>query len=507
MGSDSNRRSNENTKEPMSRGGSVLLVAFVVFLSALGGLAGWLYVTDNPVDTPQSYSNSATLSSPVIIEKKIPEQPQLPPASPQPSAHISKKTEPSTEATANKPPPAETAMPTKDVARDEAEDETQQTVKTDAQAPALTAQKHDNEHVAVVPAEKTQQDPASPTHEAAAETDVKPAPKPIPEAPLNTEVKESGAEVKESGPKPSPELTSETTDIAAVKKPQTHAADTAPAKAKAQLSMTFSLPPAPDPALIVKGSYGLLPVVGPAGQLPWRVYSRPFDDPLDRPQIALIMSDMGMSDAATRSVIQRLPGTVTMSFNPYAKSLQNWIDLSRAAGHEVILQLPMEPYGYPENDPGPHTLLTSLSIRENLNRLEWLLSRFAGYTGVTSQMGSKFIASDKDIEPVLAVIKKSGLLFVDTRSSRKSVSARIAKKLGLPVAINNRYLDNSASRNAIDARLGELEKIARVTGAAVGIGYPYPVTIERIVAWSESLARKGIVLVPVSEIVNKQDLQ
>ncbi len=263
----------------------------------------------------------------------------------------------------------------------------------------------------------------------------------------------------------------------------------------------------PDPELTKNSDFGLLPIIGPGGRTAWRSYAKPFEDPLDRPRIAIIMSEMGMSTSATQTVIQNLPGAVTLSFNPYARDLQNWVAQSRAAGHEVLLQLPMEPFGYPANDPGPHSLLTSLTDRENLNRLEWILGRFTGYTGVTNQMGSRFTASAEDITPILDIIKKRGLLFMDGRTSAKSVAGKVAANLDIPVAVNNRFLDHKADRDTIDKRLAELERIARLTGTAIGVGYPYPVTLERISKWAKTLNRKGFVLAPVSAVTNRQEIQ
>lgn len=511
------KMSDDDIHEPAPRSGSVLIIAFVVFLSALAGLIGWLYVTASSDHTEQSFSNSTALSAPQVIAQ----QPPAPPskeenAAPVPTGQTKAESQaepkaaestPAPDAKTAKEPEVEPAPPAAPPAETAAATKIEETADAAPSQPMAELQKPQSSSI---PANKKATDAAAPkARDEAAVTALAVRPEPAQKLTPPSETTPQAAAQAAAKPANAPEVKSKPA-IAEKPKPQIRAAVQTPGRdtgIKTQPSMTFSLPPAPDPALITRGSFGMLPIIGPTGKLPWKVYARPFHDPMERPQIALIISDMGMSEAATLSVIQRLPGAVTMSFNPYAKSLQNWIEQSRSAGHEVILQLPMEPYGYPENDPGPHTLLTSLSTQENLDRLEWLLSRFTGYTGVTSQMGSKFISSDKDIEPVLAVIKKSGLLFVDTRSSRKSVSARIAKSMDLPVAINNRYLDNSASRDAIDARLAELERIARVTGSAVGIGYPYPVTIERVAQWSESLARKGIVLVPVSEIVNKQELE
>uniref|UniRef100_UPI0034D2DC25 divergent polysaccharide deacetylase family protein n=1 Tax=Desertibaculum subflavum TaxID=2268458 RepID=UPI0034D2DC25 len=264
------------------------------------------------------------------------------------------------------------------------------------------------------------------------------------------------------------------------------------------------LPPVPDPALVQQSPHGPLPIVGADGRKPWQVYARPFDSADKRPRIAVMVADMGLSQAATQSAVTRLPSAVTLAFAPYAGDLQSWIAQARAAGHEAVLQLPMEPLDYPHNDPGPRALLTSLKPSDNLDRLSWLLGRFTGYVGVTNYMGSKFTASTNDVRPVLEVLAKRGLLFVDSRSSARSVATRIAADLGMPRAYNDRFLDNEASRNAIDARLEELERIALKNGAAVGIGYPYPVTIDRIAHWAPTLAAKGIALVPVSAIVDKQ---
>ena len=260
----------------------------------------------------------------------------------------------------------------------------------------------------------------------------------------------------------------------------------------------------PDPAIVAETSKGPLPVISADGREAWRVYARPFrDDNPDKILIAILLGGMGMSQSATNAAIQQLPGEVTLSFAPYARSLSQWISSARAAGHEVMLELPMEPLSYPANDPGPHTLLTSLSPGENIDRMEWLLSRFVGYVGVTSFMGSKFTTSPDHLRPILTELKQRGLLFLDTGATRESVAARLGLDMGLPIAVSDRFVDLRASRVAIDAQLLELEQIANRRTIAVGIGYPYPVTIERLAAWIPSLAQKGIELASVSAVVDR----
>ncbi|USG61690.1 divergent polysaccharide deacetylase family protein [Sneathiella marina] len=239
----------------------------------------------------------------------------------------------------------------------------------------------------------------------------------------------------------------------------------------------------------------------------WQANAEPFEDSKNRPRIAIIISEMGISKAGTTAAIDQLPAAVTLAFNPYGQRLQSWIDKSRAKGHEVLLQLPMEPVGYPKTDPGPRALLTSLTPAENSERLNWSLNRFSGYAGLTNQMGSKFTASREHMEPVLAVLKEKDLLYVDSRTASNSVAAKIAKELSIPVALNNRFLDHRADSETLDARLAELENIALKSGSAIGIGYPYPATLERLAAWTASLENKGIVLAPVSALVNRQDIK
>ncbi|MCF8467423.1 MAG: divergent polysaccharide deacetylase family protein [Sneathiella sp.] len=242
----------------------------------------------------------------------------------------------------------------------------------------------------------------------------------------------------------------------------------------------------------------------PEKMLAWQEFASPFRDPQDRPRIAIVISEIGISKAGTIAAIEKLPGAFTLAFNPYGQDLQTWVNRARNAGHEVLLQIPMEPKGYPANDPGSQALLTSLTEAVNLSRLDWVLKRFSGYTGITNQMGSKFTASTEHIRPVLEVIKKKGLLYLDSRTASDSVAAHVAHTLEIPVAVNNRFLDHKADGATVDLRLTELEDIARRTGSAIGVAYPYPATFEHLSSWAKTLDGKGLALAPVSALINRQ---
>jgi len=262
--------------------------------------------------------------------------------------------------------------------------------------------------------------------------------------------------------------------------------------------------PAFDAALVGPSPDGPVPIVAADGRQAWRVYARPFDAADKRPRIAIVIGDLGLSQTATLGAIQNLPSDVTLAFTPYAGGLKNWLTQARGAGHEVLLQLPMEPNDFPASDPGPRALMTALSTDDNLKRVNWILARAGGYVGLTNSMGSRFSASADDLRPVLARLKSHGLLYVDSRASAASVAAKLAGELGLPFASNSRFIDVEVSRSAIDARLEELERIAKANGAALGIGLPYPATIERVAAWAQGLEKRGIALAPVSAVVNRQ---
>jgi polysaccharide deacetylase 2 family uncharacterized protein YibQ len=166
--------------------------------------------------------------------------------------------------------------------------------------------------------------------------------------------------------------------------------------------------------------------------------------------------------------------------------------------------VPMEPVNYPANDPGPQTLLTTLSPPENRERLNWSLSRFAGYVGILSQAGSRYTTALESIHPTLEEINNRGIMFVDARSSLRSSALRIAGEIGLPRALNNRFIDIQASKEEIDRRLDELVKIATTSGFAVGIGQPYPATIERVAAFVRGADARGLTIAPISAIADRQ---
>jgi polysaccharide deacetylase 2 family uncharacterized protein YibQ len=201
--------------------------------------------------------------------------------------------------------------------------------------------------------------------------------------------------------------------------------------------------------------------------------------------------------------MEKLPPAVTLAFAPYGANLENLAADARARDHEILLQIPMEPFDYPDNDPGPQTLLTSLSSTQNLDRLQWLMARMQGYVGVASLMGSRFTASDAALSPILREVAKRGLIYVDDGSLSRSVASQIAGANNLPFAKADVLLDKLPAPKEVDQALARLELAAREHGSAVGYATASPAAIARIGDWAKTVASRGFVLVPISMVTAK----
>lgn len=252
--------------------------------------------------------------------------------------------------------------------------------------------------------------------------------------------------------------------------------------------------------LVEEGPYGPIPVTS-GGRQPWRVHAREYDNFRNNPKVAIIISGLGLNKRTTEVALNSLPSAVTLAFSPYGQDLEAWAEEARNGGHELLVMVPMEPLDYPVNDPGPHSLLTSLSPSENIDKLHYVMSRFQNYVGLMNDMGSRFTASEASLRPLMADLQRRGVLFVDARTTSATIVPEVARSYGVPTVSNSRYIDNVAAGSEIDRYLAELEELARARGSAVGIGRAYPVTIARVTAWSKTLEERGIDLAPITAIV------
>jgi polysaccharide deacetylase 2 family uncharacterized protein YibQ len=262
-----------------------------------------------------------------------------------------------------------------------------------------------------------------------------------------------------------------------------------------------ALTPAPDPRLIERTRNGILPRIGPDGARPAEVYARPEATlPNGAPvaRVAVVVGGLGIGHAATAAAISKLPAAVTLAFAPYGSDLDQHVTRAREDGHEVMLQAPMEPFDFPDNDPGPHTLTVDAKAQDNIERLHWVMARFTGYVGLVNFMGAKLTAHETALAPILREIGERGLVFLDDGSSARSLAGTVGAAVRAPTVRADVVLDTVARADAIDQELERLEQSARRRGLAIATASALPVTIDRVARWARTLEARGVLLVPVS---------
>lgn len=255
-----------------------------------------------------------------------------------------------------------------------------------------------------------------------------------------------------------------------------------------------------DPALIEQTPQGPLPRIAADGRMPMNAYA-PATSSAKGPRIAVVVGDLGLSAKGTAAAIQNLPAGITLAFVPYESDVSRWVGEARRTGHEVLLEVPMEPYDFPDSDPGPHTLRAAVGEETNNERLVWSLTRFTGYAGVTNFLGGRFLADADALEPVMTFVARRGLLFFDSGPQGHSVAPDIARRINAPYVQGAVTVDTIQSGMEIDARLSQLEQLARTNGWAAGTASASPVSLDRIANWAKGLSGRGFVLVPASAIV------
>ncbi len=262
---------------------------------------------------------------------------------------------------------------------------------------------------------------------------------------------------------------------------------------------------AADPQLLEDSRHGQIPKVAANGKRPSIAYAQPVTaaGKPDAPRIAIVVGGLGVSGNVTEDALTKLPGAVTLAFVPYGGDLDNLSARARAADHEVLLQAPMEPFDYPDNDPGPQTLLTTLTPDQNVDRLQWLMARMQGYVGIASFMGARFTASDAALSPVLREVNKRGLIYVDDGASPRSIASQAAGALGLSFAKTDIVLDTNPAPAEIAKALARLELAAKQRGSAIGYAKGTTASIAKIAEWAKAAQARGFTLVPISVVAVK----
>ncbi|CAB1084948.1 Possible divergent polysaccharide deacetylase [Olavius algarvensis Delta 1 endosymbiont] len=218
------------------------------------------------------------------------------------------------------------------------------------------------------------------------------------------------------------------------------------------------------------------------------------------PLVAIIIDDLGY-DKKIAEQFSSLQAEITFSILPHSPFQERITRLSRDQGLEVMLHLPMEPMEYPAVDPGPGTLLTSMTPDQLIHQLKENLKAVPDAKGVNNHMGSKMTAESNQLYQIFSILKKKGLYFIDSRTSPQTICKPSARLLQIPFAQRDVFLDNRQEARFIREQVKKLIAIARRNGYAIGIGHPYAATYDVLREMLPEI-QKEVQLVPASKIAN-----
>lgn len=218
-------------------------------------------------------------------------------------------------------------------------------------------------------------------------------------------------------------------------------------------------------------------------------------------KVAIVIDDLGCNDAQSEELL-KIDIPLTFSVFPLCRYSASIAQKAHAMGRDVMLHLPMEPYEYPEKNPGNGTLFLHMSNEKLLRKLGADIRSVPFIKGVNNHMGSRFTEDEEKMRVVLEELKERGLFFLDSRTSRNSVGYSMAKEMGVKAVGRDIFLDNNPDVESINAQIYKLARCSMKNGSAIGIGHPHPSTIEALKQSIPELKRKGIEVVPVSQLVN-----
>ena len=255
----------------------------------------------------------------------------------------------------------------------------------------------------------------------------------------------------------------------------------------------------PDENALEESRWGELPIRSADGRRPMDIYARPWSHAGGK-RIALVIGGLGLSQSGTLHALEKLPPEVTLAFAPQGNSLTRWMRRARKEGHELLVQVPMEPFGYPDNDPGPQTLTVEASADANIDNLRWALGQITNYTGIVNYLGGRLARSPQAMTPILKEVGERGLLYFNDGTGGGEDLGSLANALSVPYVSGNVTIDATQDPAAIRERLQELEKLADINGYAIGSGSALEVTVDTVATWANEAKKRGFEIVGVSAL-------
>jgi len=217
--------------------------------------------------------------------------------------------------------------------------------------------------------------------------------------------------------------------------------------------------------------------------------------------VAIVIDDMGNSMEDLEEICGfRQPITISvLPLSPYAEETAR---VAHENGLEVMLHLPGESLNHQEDNDSTAGLIRSDMSQEDIREIvEESIARVPYIQGVNNHMGSKITQEETVMRPILEALKRRDLFFLDSRTTADSIAFDLARKMGLPSAYRNVFLDTPVGVETSKKKLSELLRISRKTGRAIGIGHPFPETLQALREGLPLLAGSGVKIVFVSEII------
>jgi polysaccharide deacetylase 2 family uncharacterized protein YibQ len=233
-------------------------------------------------------------------------------------------------------------------------------------------------------------------------------------------------------------------------------------------------------------------------ELPLEQQRPPPSPPL--PQIAIVIDDLGW-DLGAAQVLLAMEVPLSFAILPQTPYKDLIAREAQRRGRDILLHLPMEPYSYPYVNPGRPVLLGNMDRHEFTTQMESALATVPSAVGVNNHMGSRLTEDRAAMHTVMQWMKQRNLFFLDSRTSPKSLAYQVAREFGVRTAQRHVFLDNETDPLKIAQQLQRLAAFAREHGSAIGIGHPYPETVQSLRYTLPEIQQTGIEVVPVSRLV------
>ncbi|NQD36202.1 divergent polysaccharide deacetylase family protein [Permianibacter sp. IMCC34836] len=219
------------------------------------------------------------------------------------------------------------------------------------------------------------------------------------------------------------------------------------------------------------------------------------------PRIAILIDDMGNNRALDERALA-LPGAVSYAFLPYTSFAPSLARAAHARGRDVLLHAPMESEEKLQL-MGPGALTMAMSEPDLRAQLRKNLASIPFVSGFNNHMGSVLTRDPTRMSWLLDEAKTQAVFFIDSRTTSHSIAGTTARRLGVPSIGRDVFLDHDDNPAAIARQFDYLLKLARQRGHALAIGHPRPATLQVLEQRLATLADAGIVLVPVSGLLQR----